>query len=243
MTTKNQNDDEELGKFIEHISTPLNACSVETLPDPIALENNTKVWPLMLGCYELNETTGEREGRLDFYSIQVPTSNTDAITGFGTPINIIGEDINPQSGILDGKWFPQNLNNSYLYATAHASGEIILHKIAEDSNSFQISQSGTSEQQEGLCLALAWDIYSEDQSSTRIISSYSHGKVAIHQANLRDKNSVIELKELECWDAHKMFHSPAEVWSANFTSNSNVIMTASTYTESACFRHNSRASH
>jgi diphthamide biosynthesis protein 7 len=209
--------------FIEHVKTPLNACSVETLPDPIELKDGTRAWPLMLGCYELEEATGKRKGRLDFYTVPVPM-NGNKMSGLGAPTQIIG-DSNEMSGVLDGKWYPKQLqDDSLLYATAHASGEIAIHKIEQQQEKgFKTSQAEKIESGEsGLCLSLAWDLTNASESTSRMISSYSNGKVSIHQANI--SQTKVELVETESWDAHKMFRSPAEVWCASFTSDSNVVM-------------------
>ncbi|KAL3945907.1 MAG: hypothetical protein SGBAC_000058 [Bacillariaceae sp.] len=206
--------------FVEHIKTPLNACSLETLPPVSWGDNDKRIWPLMLGCYELDESTGTRNGRLDFYPVPVP-QNGETFQGIGSPRNVIGPP-NPLSGVLDGKWYPRRLDDeSLVYATAHASGEIIAHKVEGE----KIALIGRTESRDsGLCLSLAWD--SNDGNSataSRIISSYSDGKVGIHVINL--SGGKIEFEETHFWDAHKMFRSPAEVWCAAFTSNPNVVLT------------------
>lgn len=243
MTSADKDDD-----FIEHVTTPLNACSLESIPDPIEIDGSGKnsVWPLMLGCYELDETTGQRRGRLDLFTVPVPDDKDDAdgksltqISSLGTPTNVLGgEEDSVVSGILDGKWYQRQQANhkENFYATAHASGEIIIHKVEEaikntngsSSNEAPLvaSQVGTSESKDSaLCLALSWDMNCMPDVSPRIISSYSNGQVSIHNVHFQNENKV-QLVEQDCWDAHKMFHCPAEVWSACFTpSNSNVVLT------------------
>ena len=207
--------------FVDHVETPLNACSLESLPEPVEDNNGELVWPLMLGCYELDEASGNRNGRLDLYKVPVSQDSM----GFGDATNIIGDTVK-FSGVLDGKWLPNSIHDgSYYYGSAHASGEIVVHKIDK---SWQISKAGNTESRDSaLCLALSWDLdksVSSDQTvSTRIISSYSNGTCSIHQANFLEQQ--VELIETFTWDAHKMFHSPAEVWSACFTTDSNVVMT------------------
>jgi diphthamide biosynthesis protein 7 len=194
----------------------------------------------MLGCYELDESSGQRRGRLDLYAVPVPDDNgddeSDDLTPItlGKPTNILGEETRESSGILDGKWYQrQQTNESLFYATAHASGEIVVHKVEQASKDgssnggpLAASNVGNSESRESaLCLALSWDLNPLHDSSSRIISSYSNGQVAIHEVGFQNENKV-QLVEQECWDAHKMFQSPAEVWSACFTaSNSNVVLT------------------
>jgi diphthamide biosynthesis protein 7 len=241
----------------EHVTTPLNACSLETLQIPISLEDGRLVWPMMLGCYELDESRGFRQGRLDLYTVAVPETGKSP-AGFGPPQNVLGGDDGGEptasleaSGILDGKWYdPPNEKNSsssgryHYYATAHASGSIVIHQVQQGEGGsssssdapFQVSQAAKSDPSgnNSLCLSLAWDYSndasSKDSSSTRIISSYSDGHVAIHNVtlnnnNVNSNNNTVQIEEDHSWAAHKIFRSPAEVWCANFTTNPNVILT------------------
>lgn len=236
-------------EFLEHVTTPMNACSLEALPDPIQLgqssSNGKWVWPLMLGCYELDESQGQRKGHLDLYAVPVPQDQDPRTTipaGLGNPMTVLGDGVLPTSGILDGKWCPQRKSSNssgskeeaLYYATAHASGEILVHKVEtaaqdnsmnSDDEPFQVSQAGKSEPYEessALCLALSWDLNAPDDdsssSSTRIVSSYSDGHVAIHEVAFHEDGTV-QLQEQESWAAHKMFQCPAEVWSASFVHN------------------------
>ena len=50
--------------YMDQLTTPLNACSVETIPVPIALADGTEVWPLMLSCYQL-EPADNDDARAD----------------------------------------------------------------------------------------------------------------------------------------------------------------------------------
>lgn len=218
--------------FLEHVRTPLNACSLESLPASIQLDGeDERVWPLMLGCYELDEDQGQRRGRLDLYAVAIPKEESDI--RLGEPTNILGE-IEESSGILDGKWYQRQTNNNQYelyYATAHASGEVIVHKVEKTSTSRQSSSSpltasrvgsSSSANESELCLALSWDL-NPLPDSTRIISTYSNGQVAIHQVNFL--GNEVQLIEQNRWDAHKIFQSPAEVWSACFTSDPNIVLT------------------
>ena len=186
---------------LDYLETPLNPCSVESIPTPITIasEETTRtrkpkrVWPVMVGCYELQDDQITRKGYLDLFSIEVPmsditndtTSTSNGTIEFGTPHNVIGKSIEGVSGILDGKWWystdnnkpSQNsaiMNNSsiplYYYATAHSSGEIMIHSVMASSNDdenqppFQTQLVGKSpscddgsSSSPGLCLSLNWD--------------------------------------------------------------------------------------
>jgi diphthamide biosynthesis protein 7 len=247
--------------YTEHVTTPLNACSLESLPEPVETSDGTRVWPLMLGCYQLDEAKGERRGHLDLYAVPVPNVSCEqeegdadsvCVQGLGKPIHVMGAD-EQVSGVLDGKWCPRSKESTkeepLIYATAHATGEIQIHHIQQESDVSQqfqygVSQIGNSEPDtDGLCLALSWDFErattdKSPLSSRKIISSYSDGKVSIHnvhftstsetssdETGLSNHSLSAHLEPLESWPAHKMFHSPAEVWAACFTSQEDVVMT------------------
>jgi diphthamide biosynthesis protein 7 len=225
MTAAEQQDD-----YLQHTETPLNACSLESLPLPIETPSGPLIWPLMLGCYELDSETNKRNGHLDLYAVSVPEDGADV--ALDSPLSVVSSD--EASGILDGKWCPQS--SDMLYATAHATGEIQLYHVeiladGDGNNScfpLNVSKIGKSELQDALCLSLSWDFPRDDQASStrRIISSYSDGHVAIHNVHIisKDKSST-ELEECLSWDAHTMFTRPVEVWTASFTSNDQVVLT------------------
>ena len=266
--------------YTEHVTTPLNACSLESLP-PVRVETMKVgaaskyeyVWPLMLGCYQLDEAKGERLGHLDLYAVPVPKSSSESkvdehfcgasVESLGKPIPVLGGDneiVVP--GVLDGKWCPRSTNSPenepLVYATAHASGEIQIHHIyhsivKEDiqerdtyrqrQSPFGVAQVGrTTQDTAGLCLAVSWDFERSQNdkppySSRKIISSYSDGKVSIHNIHfatseesyddtvLSNCSLSAQLESIESWPAHKMFHSPAEVWAASFTTQEDVVLT------------------
>jgi diphthamide biosynthesis protein 7 len=252
---------------LDYLKTPLNACSIETWYSCNVSgfhkdeedhdyddddDNNDKyksddenavivaMVPLCLGCYQLDERTGKRQGRLDLYAIPVmKRKNTLLIDRFGSgdggctntghdspPIrllNLLGggggesECHNEVSGILDGKWCPRSLPSrsrhpgstfENYFATAHASGELYIHKICLTKDTptapwqqcpFQATLVGTTASPnpngDGLCLALAWDPtittstttnhQDASQLDTRIISSYSDGHAAIYRIHQR----------------------------------------------------------
>ncbi len=218
---------------LDYKETPLNACSIETF-----CTDQDSV-PLCLGCYQLNETTGRRVGRLDFYD--VPIHDIYDIESFGARhITIFGDnESSPPPGVLDGKWsnHPKQCEEKGFqnyYATAHANGEIWVHEITK-SNTFMdariVGKSNSPSESEGLCLALAWEspLYSPKEKSTsdggldtRIISSYSDGYTAIHRVK-QDANNKLILELEHHWESHNMFGCPAEVWCANFIDENTVV--------------------
>jgi diphthamide biosynthesis protein 7 len=247
---------------LDYLQTALNPCSLESLSEPVEFDNGKSVWPVMLACYELQEDQKSRRGRLDLYAVPVPVpasclsdnnENQDdsVLIKFGAPQTIIDSTIE-SSGILDGKWHPRGTaaaaNDKWWYATAHSSGEIVVHSVAKsptlegddnDNNPqtpFQVKLAGksdiimeSSEDTAGLCLAVGWEqttsssVHS-DFTTTRMISSYSNGKVAIHNLTTLADDSV-HLVEEHSWLAHRMFKSPAEVWSACFVaSDRNMVL-------------------
>jgi diphthine methyl ester acylhydrolase len=225
-----QSVNEQEDEYLQFIETPLHACSLESLQSPIETPCGRLIWPLMLGCYELDPVTNHRKGHLDLYAVQVPTDDTDV--SLDPPLSVVSCD--DVSGILDGKWCPQS--SQMLYATAHATGEIQLHRVevvAQDDGSgssfpLRVSNMGQSNVQDALCLSVSWDFDRNDASSTsnrRLISSYSDGHVAIHTVHhTQDESSSAQLETCHSWDAHRMFTSPAEVWTACFTTHDQVVM-------------------
>jgi len=211
-------------KWIDSIQTRLNACSLETLYTTI---HNR--YPLIIGCYQLNESQQEggessssRSGELMLHSI-----NSDLQFGKENEVKVIDTD----SGVLDGKWlqnepFQFNESSSYMYATANASGAINVYKLDEDesNDSIQLKHvcaSDADADTNGLALSLAWDEcnyqHKDNTSSTRIVSSYSQGSLAVH--NVQCTSGEMQMEETHRWNAHTLFKHPSEVWTTCFASN------------------------
>lgn len=239
--------------WIDRLETNLNACSLETLYSPT--KNNC--YPLIIGCYQLNESSAVKEdddngqscikkiskasrsGELMLYSI-----NQDL--KFGKQQQ---DSLDTDSGVLDGKWFQsgrfptQNRNHkeshSYIYASANASGTINIYRLRDDCDGdsdnasyLQLNHVKSSQVDDvddtGLALSLAWDeaSFASNQTgvtSTRIVSSYSKGSLALHNVHVNvDTNgntSALEIEETHRWNAHTLFGCPAEVWTVCFASN------------------------
>lgn len=206
------------GKIQDQVTTALNACSLEVLNHLVS-----EFYPLIIGCYQLNEDDATRSGELRLYSI--PQRTTDIKFGNVTQI------IHTESGVLDGKWQSVPDQHMNYFATANASGSISiygLHSSESDANlNLSLMSSSEIEESNGLALAIAWD----DSSSSRMVSSYSGGTVALHTIDYRsDDNNACNIHESMRWKAHTMFGCPAEVWTCCFASNKvynshpNVVM-------------------
>jgi hypothetical protein len=148
---------------------------------------------------------------------------------------------------------PSTVDKSWCFASAHSSGEIRMHSFqvaARNENDagasryesdplYTVNYLGRSDAPHAasgtaapppLCLSLGWDdpaAYKQKEEAasdfSRIVSTYSNGRVAIHDATFGSENRQAQLIERDSWDAHNMFTSPAEVWSACFAGR-NVIL-------------------
>jgi hypothetical protein len=144
--------------WFDVITTPLNACSLETyfpLPRPRDDNDSISFIPLVIGCYQLNESSNlesveggssdakspssvgsNRCGELRLHMIPTPsTSKTEMKFSDATCI------LQMKSGILDGKWKRRKRNcneeteqyaQTPLFASACASGSIHLHGLQKN---------------------------------------------------------------------------------------------------------------
>ncbi len=131
-----------LQDYVEHVMTPLHACSLESLPEPVETKNGY-VWPLLLGCYQLQNET--RRGKLELYSVAVPEDD-------GCPITLgPSKTVYDDSGILDGKWCLQGNIGLQLYATAHAAGDIQIRNLVQNESQeipYDCSNNGQTDKHE-----------------------------------------------------------------------------------------------
>lgn len=218
----------ENNSWIDRITTPFNACSLETLP---RIEDDIDASiPLVVGCYHLNEAddgnseddekkAATRSGELRLYTIR----NNEELC-FNEP-----QVVNMESGVLDGKWKQcSTIGRNPLFASGCASGRIHLHSLELDSNKSWRLDHATStsknEESNALCLALAWDEYSNaEDTADRIVSSYSDGSIALHDVSCLQ--GQVSIRENKRWDAHSMFGCPSEVWTCSFLrGNENTVM-------------------
>lgn len=230
-----------LAQSMDAIKAPLNPCSLETIQEPLKVDESHSVWPLALSCYQLDESVGYRRGQLNLYQVAVPDITSDKAElplKFGDPEIIL--EPSKTSGILDGKWSTKLRGDDYFFATAHASGAINLHRLRRELDDETSSNANTKyryvldsaaqsvlpAEERGirpLCLSLNWASKappsSEDMdpstASFPIVSTYSNGKVAVHDVVFLDSGGV-SIVERDSWEAHNMFTNPAEVWSADF---------------------------
>lgn len=215
---------------MDHYATPLNACSLESLQKPVKTADGS-VWPVITSCYNL-EKDGSRTGHLDLFLVKVPKDVSEPLK-FGEPHLSLGS----RAGILDGKWFPKDAkdNNTWWFATAQSSGDVSLHTFILDDQpeadvlvAGQTSSSSPIASESGapvLCLAVNWDT-TRGFGDARTVSSYSNGKVAIHDVTLSEVGGVPELIERDCWMAHTLFAKvPAEVWACSFAAEGQLVVT------------------
>ena len=194
----------------------VNPCSVESTQEPVPLDDGTQVWPVAVSCYQL-EDDQTRLGQLDLFLV-----GTEEPLKFGDP-HTIQQDT---SGILDGKWLRRQNDEYYWFASARSTGQVRLDAFSfhkTDSGPFSVQHLAISErvqQESALCLSLSWDTTSNDEQQSRIVSSYSNGKVAIH--DVTKNGDAVQLLEQESWLAHTLFgNTPVEVWTACFATDTN----------------------
>jgi len=146
-TAKRKTETMTSGVSMDYMESPLHPCSVETIAEPVQLADGSRIWPTMLGCYELQQESGTRHGRLDLYAIKVPdlrknlSLQASMVLKFGNPISVMSREESQQSGILDGKWIQapnHSMRNddlddgsehlaSFYFASALSTGEIAIH--------------------------------------------------------------------------------------------------------------------
>jgi hypothetical protein len=177
---------------MDFLEAPLNPCSIESIPEPLTLSNGSRIWPLMLACYELQDDKN-RHGQLDLFAIRVPDMrrrvNDSMVLRFGCPTKVLSSNESKKSGILDGKWIRAANNDStsdeapsFYFASAHSSGKIAVHccsisnentsKYPQEEESVSPlnihdvgqSESLSSDGQPPLCLSLNWDSASFGES-------------------------------------------------------------------------------
>jgi len=226
--------------WMDRRKASLNPCSLETIPEPVQLSDGKQVWPTMLSCYQL-EDEGTRTGQLDMFLVSVPdiagSMEPSLPLEFGPHYSLLLPS--SSSGILDGKWSALPMESSedsktWVFATAHSTGEIRLHTLETDKpdpllldteSRFRSRFRGKSDTPppdengiQPLCLSLNWKspaAYRHPaQGNPQIVSSYSNGKVSIHDVNFLAQSA--QLVERDSWAAHHLFHTPTEVWSACF---------------------------
>ncbi len=181
-------------------------------------------------CSEYVYATATASGSIDLYHLKNQFQNT-----IDKDNVILGGDSEGKEETEQAK--KRQTNNQY-----------ILKKIAsslptDDDTSSSGSSSSLSDEDHGLALSLAWDessIFSEKeeqhlQRTTRIVSSFSKGTLAVYDINLSSAalsfspsspsppsskvSSSGIIKETHRWNAHTLFGCAAEVWTVCFASN------------------------
>ncbi len=244
-TEEKEGVEEKNSGWFDVLTTPLNACSLETyfpIPQDDGNDNSSAHIPLVVGCYQLNESSqldtedadttsssgaSSRCGELRLHMVPTPsTSKTEMQFGDAACV------LQMESGVLDGKWKRRKKNNLSevdelpLFASACASGNIHIHGLEKNmctdsttnTTSWRLNHFASTDAQSdsGLCLALAWNDYL-NESGDQLVSSYSKGEVAIHEiSNYGDTNEEPKLEETHRWKAHTLFGCPSEVWTCSF---------------------------
>jgi diphthamide biosynthesis protein 7 len=204
---------EEKGGWFDALTTPLNACSLETY-FPITRDDGINSSsdkpsdvPLVVGCYQLNKSSqsdpedpdtasssagSSRCGELRLHMIPTPsTSKTEMQFGDAACV------LQMESGVLDGKWKRRRKNNQTaveipLFASACASGSIHIHGLEKnmstdsttDTTSWSLNHLASTDGQIDTGLCLALAWNDYlNESEDQIVSSYSNGEVAIHQVS------------------------------------------------------------
>jgi diphthamide biosynthesis protein 7 len=214
----------------------LNPCSLETIAQSVEVTDTGgtyRVWPLMLSCYQLSEQDSTRRGSMELHLVNVPDDGSPQSLEFGKPYTILSPS--ESSGILDGKWTEMSSSSpnesSWCFATAHSTGEIRLQSFCfggvldQSEKPFCTTFLGQSEVGETenapLCLSLKWDrLVASDQK--KIVSTYSNGTVELHEVHLSSSTGAADIVRKEAWQAHTMFQTPTEVWSACLVQDSVV---------------------
>jgi len=163
--------DDEIDHWIDSIPTEMNACSLEVLRNYRSLnilenledlEEKSKLHPLIIGCYQLDEsessTAGNRDGQLRLYMVDEKARKnelSDLSFCNKSNLNLYSESIpehicQTEAGVLDGKWLqrcPMTLSKisddpdlktnkrCHIFASASASGKIWLHLLNFDKQS------------------------------------------------------------------------------------------------------------
>lgn len=212
-----------ISNTLDRITTPFNACSLET---HLLLHQDEEKNHLVVGCYQLNETDADSEGEnkkatrcgeLRLYTVH----NNQEKLRFGEPQYVV----DMESGVLDGKWKLCNRERS-IFASACASGRIHLHSLQYEAESCRldhVTSSDIEEENNALCLALAWNEHANDSNAHSIVSSYSDGTIALHDVSFStNETGMCQIKK---WEAHSMFGCPSEVWTCSFLrGDENVVM-------------------
>ena len=201
--------------WLDCIETGMNACSLESLN--YLGERGDFESLVMIGCYQLDELTGKRNGQLRLYRVNSEKENFG-----GAPVHVTSTD-----GVLDGKWisFQEEKEDVErdIFASATATGLIQLHELHAKESSSTTDLKALSIDSQGelisnnnsICLALDYTIPSF--LSTQILSSYSNGEVAVHEVQLDGEcKEQALIQEITRFKAHSLFGCPSEVWSCSW---------------------------
>jgi WD40 repeat protein len=183
------------GTFFKMI-TPLHPCSLQVVPSRTVEEGDVSKKFFYCGCYELDESTKQRKGKVLFGSANYPYTTTSLICEYDTT-----------SGVLDLVC----VQNKVILALSSSSLEI--HYSSEEG--FSTLAGCSKSPDEGLFLSVNSNITKGTSSSFhgKIIVSTQSGSVIVYSAS----NSN-DLCEEYCFEsAHQMFGENMPVWISNIS--------------------------
>ena len=228
-------------------------------------DGNSRKGEMRLYMVEVNEKMNEYHDKGRNESISVSFCNKHHMISFSNDEKEQKKDspvhcCKMEAGVLDGKWFQRcpiyvyndsqsktnQLKNrcyptrQHLYATACASGNILIHALKFKHNEDATKPASACFYMEPLiltyptrtlpskpiCLSLDLDESTIDiQSGTgcaKIVSSYSDGSLAIHTVHFSSEKKPT-IQENNRWKAHSLFRgkAPAEVWTCCWAQSKN----------------------
>jgi WD40 repeat protein len=214
--------------------------SLYTVPVPDIAGTNDASLPLKFGEPDVVLDATESSGILDgkWLPMQAPAITPTPATAAGTADDDDHDDSDSSSSSTAAA-------KAWSFASAHSTGEIRIHSLQVPSHSlsddhdlprlesdplYSIKSIGSSnlpdwgDPSPPLCLSVNWDttgppstpLDSNNGDLRQMVSTYSNGRVAIHDVAFSSDGDHVQLFERDSWQAHNIFTSPAEVWSATF---------------------------
>lgn len=165
-----------------HYSTTLHPCCIEKL-------HSNKY---CCGSYELDETTGHRNGQLDVFH------NNHIVNSFSM-----------NNGILDLKAMSNvdHATENSRIITAESSGSISIYELS----SVALESVTSAKSEHGLTLSVDWCSYYPSHEDSVFVSSYQDSAISIHR--LTPTGLVLECEEV---NSHVMMSEPQPVWFVSF---------------------------
>lgn len=193
--------------LLEH-STPFCADCVERCPQREGV--------LVVGTYQLDEETRERQG--GFQVAHVREQDSDA----AAPQVSIGDFV-ASDGVLDAKWSCAAEDGGVLptLASATAGGCVELYQLKEMSLSLQHTSERLVDEDGSMALSLDWSNRRSRDTSAKVAVSTTHSSV--HVLEMGEGG----MEEVSSWRAHEFFGGmDIQVWIVAFNAwDSNSLLT------------------